>query len=237
MKMGSIKAEWIRINDKLANVSIRERAMMLVTLLVAFIFIWLQFVYTPLSKKKNDVIQNMQALDNKIVTTSDLMTQMQNRLTHNPNLALREKAQILQKQIASQRQRIEKRVQHLLQPEQMADVVKNMLGEFGHLKLLRIQNLPVEPFLESGKGVKGGSSGQKRQINTNTEEDDVQLYQHGLELEVKGRYFDIVHYLQRLEKVNGFSWEQLDYKVKKYPVAIVKIRIKTISLDEGWIGV
>ncbi len=54
---------------------------------------------------------------------------------------------------------------------------------------------------------------------------------------MRGTYFDVIHYLEQLEKVTGFSWEQLDYKVVGYPNAEVKIKLHTISLSEGWIGV
>lgn len=58
-----------------------------------------------------------------------------------------------------------------------------------------------------------------------------------MELVVDGRYFDVLEYIKRLEQLKGFNWQMLDYDVIDYPNARVTIRIRTLSLEEDWIGV
>jgi MSHA biogenesis protein MshJ len=64
------------------------------------------------------------------------------------------------------------------------------------------------------------------------------VYLHGLEMEFEGDYFSVLHYVHRLESLKWrFGWSSLAIRMEDYPVSKVRIRLETLSLTEGWIGV
>ena len=66
----------------------------------------------------------------------------------------------------------------------------------------------------------------------------VKIYRHGMRVEFKGRYFDIVKYLQSLEGLPWkVFWGEVSLETDEYPVSKVSLVIYTLSRYPGWIGV
>jgi len=64
------------------------------------------------------------------------------------------------------------------------------------------------------------------------------LFRHGLEIQMRGGFTRILHYLHATENLPWrLYWDTLEYKVETYPDAKIILRVYTLSVDEGWIGV
>ncbi|MCK7577902.1 MAG: hypothetical protein MZV65_20440 [Chromatiales bacterium] len=64
------------------------------------------------------------------------------------------------------------------------------------------------------------------------------VYRHGLRLQVKGRYPDIVRYLHTLENLSWrVMWGEVSLEATNFPATHATLTIYTLSLDQGWIGV
>ncbi len=67
-------------------------------------------------------------------------------------------------------------------------------------------------------------------------EQKVNLYKHGIRLQLEGGYFDVYQYLKALEALpRHFYWKQFDYQVKAYPGAVVEMEIYTLSTSKEFI--
>jgi MSHA biogenesis protein MshJ len=63
------------------------------------------------------------------------------------------------------------------------------------------------------------------------------LDRHPLRLVFRGSYFDVVDYLQTVERSPwALGWRSLDYRVVGYPLAEVTLELETLSRDARWIG-
>jgi len=63
-------------------------------------------------------------------------------------------------------------------------------------------------------------------------------YLHPVELVLRGRYLDILDYLQALEALHWrLYWKTLELDNSAYPIDRVRIEIGTISLDRAWLGI
>ena len=118
--------------------------------------------------------------------------------------------------------RLKSQMGDLIDPANMARVLEAILTRHTDLRLRRLENLPTRPLLagEDGNAPEAG------------------VYRHGLEMEFSGSYLSLLAYLKELDALPwNFYWDALELQVDEYPRAVITIRVHTLSLDEGWIGV
>ena len=73
--------------------------------------------------------------------------------------------------------------------------------------------------------------GENIVINSNFS--DVQLYRHGVTLEMQTDFPSLVSYLDRLETMNWkLYWKLLEYKVEDYPSGILTLEVYTLNTSE-----
>lgn len=100
----------------------------------------------------------------------------------------------------------------LIRPEEMAQVIHEVLAGDYRVKVAALTSHKPEMLQGSGHPA---------------------LYRHNLTLELSGDYFDIIRYLQALEKKHGMYWQSLHYQVDTYPHNRVIVEIFTISTEEA----
>jgi len=226
-----LKAKWEYLSEKLMAMSLRERAIILATGVVLMVFIWLQFVFMPIEDKQKTYRQSL-LKDAELVESHSLrMTELNALLMLNPNEPLQKEQLVLKQSLAKLGQRIEEQLSHLLAPEEMVDVMKQVLADYKGLRLLKARNLPVEPLNLATDSTSGS--------NTDSESDNpnAAVFAHGFEIQLRGDYFQALAFVQYLESMSGFFWHALDYRVDAYPKAHITIQLNTLSLEEDWIGV
>jgi MSHA biogenesis protein MshJ len=60
--------------------------------------------------------------------------------------------------------------------------------------------------------------------------DGAELYRHGVEITLKGSYFDLLQYLAELEKPPArFLWGEAELQVEKYPEVRLTVQLHTLS--------
>ncbi|MCU7958117.1 MAG: hypothetical protein KZQ67_16160 [gamma proteobacterium symbiont of Bathyaustriella thionipta] len=132
------------------------------------------------------------------------------------------------------------RLQGQVAPDNMANMLNDVLQNNQHLELIRIHNIPAQPLeRESGTTNKKTIKGKPQSSAGDSENQaSVGLFMHPLEIELSGRYLDIIHYLETLEQLEWkISWDQVTIDVLEYPNVKVKIRVHTFSLKDGWLSV
>ncbi|MCG8610592.1 MAG: hypothetical protein MI864_08650 [Pseudomonadales bacterium] len=220
--------------ERFSAISLRERIIVAVATLVVLLFVWAQFVFLPFEKaQKRLQTQARNTLDQQIALADEL-TLLQDKINQDPNIALRKQQRQLQRALLEQREQLEAKLEGLVAPDRMVDLLREVLSDFEGLKLMAINNLPAKPFLlAQDANVPESPSDTAADASEQT-----LLYQHEFEMTLEGSYFSALRYLQRLEEMNaGLTWSRLDYKVTRYPDASITVRVQTLSLDERWIGV
>jgi len=222
--------KWSELKDKTADLSLRERAILAIVLVVVVIFIWLETVYGKVETSQKQIERTKSELMLQSMTQADRFSELTTLLAHDPNEPLKQKQVELNEQLVSLREQIEFRLSHLIAPEKMADVMQSVLSDYKGLKLISARNLPVEPLLINDKR-------EKKQKTKHSEPQQAVIFAHGFEMVLSGSYFQTLEFLQRLEQMRGFYWQKLDYQVEKYPNAKITLHLNTLSLEEDWIGV
>lgn len=123
----------------------------------------------------------------------------------------------------------------LMDVERMRQVLHELL-QGSNLSLIAFRRLPPElAFSTSAQQAEGQADGgavPKAEIQ------GVSLYRHPVQIELEGRYVDMVRYLERLEASPWrLMWQGLDIETRDYPRARMRLTVYTLSLQEDWIGV
>ena len=223
--------KWAELKAKTAALSLRERTILLAAALVCVGFIWLQFFYLDFEKSLKQTQQEILTQQQLTVDQSDQLSLLMARLAHDPNAILLQEQEKLQTKLDTLKQEIEQRLSNLIEPELMADVMKNILSDYKGLQLLSVRNLPVIPLeikrTDKEKSVNEDAEAARQAV----------LFAHALQMEFEGDYFQTLAFLKRLEEMKGFYWTMLHYQVEDHPRAKIMLQLSTLSLEKGWIGV
>jgi len=132
----------------------------------------------------------------------------------------------------------------LIDAERMRQVLHDLL-QGSNLDLIALRRL--QPELAFGISTQGEESPQAEkdakqpppegEVSTNAMP-RLALYRHPVQIELEGRYADMVRYLERLEASPWrLMWKDLDIETIDYPKARMRLTVYTLSLQEDWIGV
>ncbi len=109
----------------------------------------------------------------------------------------------------------------LVPPERMAQILEKMLTQTSRVSLVKLQTLPVSHLIER-----------------NQTPDGPNVYKHGIEMTLQGRYLDLLDYLGRLEALPWqMFWAQAQMDAKDYPAVRITVTVFTLSLDKKWLVV
>ncbi|MFT3928981.1 MAG: type II secretion system protein GspM [Spongiibacteraceae bacterium] len=240
LKSFNFKPQWQQWEARFNALKPREQLLIMIAGVAIVLMLCDQLLWDPLTRsnkqQKTAIAESQQQLDQFKAAHAAINA----KLAEDPNAELQRNLEAVIERVAKQNEQLAKLTVDLIPPEEMANVLHTMISKRGNLQLLALRNEPVEPAFTPKADTEADNTNTTDTTTStqdNAERERVAIYRHGLTLELKGRYFDIVEYLQALENLQWhFYWEKLDYKVDKYPDAIVTLKVYTLSNRESWIG-
>jgi len=200
----------------------RERALVLVTLLALLLFAWNSLVSNPLSRKRRVTQNEITRVDSEILQLRAEKVEVEQRAKIDPDLTLRRQIEELRLAIAGLDHQLEERMIDLMSPQQMPELLQQMLKKQHGLKLVSLENLPPQKLLEPIEG----------------QDPPPELYRHALVMQMEGNYLNLLAYLKALEEMpHKVFWDILAVEVQDYPLMKVRLQLHTLSLSEDLIGV
>lgn len=223
----NIRQKLQRAMSQIDALSLRERAMVMLAAFMVMFLIWDWMLMGDVGSRSkrvsaeiDNVQERMQQLNQAIATSAQV------RGT-DPNVVLQNELLAMRARIAELDEILSAGSGSVIPPSEMAGVIEQVLRRQGRLKLVSAQSLPPRPLFETPLA---GAAGDGNGIGT--------VYRHGLELEVEGRYLDVLEYLRELESLDWqFFWETVALESGRYPSNRVRIRVYSLNLEEGWLGV
>ena len=221
--------------------NIRERVLIAGLVVAVIINLWLFLFYDHLTAAQQKLDQELASLKLKI-NTIDKQYNVLATVRHNdPNQDTNKRLVIAQQHIDKLDAQLQVKMKGLILPTQMAAILEQVLSQQTNLSFKRIQSLAAKPLL-----VKTPENNLEPAIPNNSDTQaidspafvDIGVYQHGIEMEFTGSYLDTLSYLKQLKQLPwNFYWDDVLFDVVKYPHSSVVIRVHTLSLKEGWLGV
>ena len=103
----------------------------------------------------------------------------------------------------------------------MAQILEKMLARTSRVQLVKLQTLPVSHLIEREKSDNGPN-----------------VYKHGIEMTLQGRYLDLLDYLRRMETLPWqMFWARAHMDANDYPDVRITVTVFTLSLDKHWLVV
>lgn len=222
-----MKEKWLQVQEKIDGLNQRERILILLTALVVLVMVLQTILLDPILAERDKAKRQIKQISNDLQTKNSEAILAQARLTVGVNRDKIRQRDQLKLELAELNKKIEESVVAMIPPRLMPEVLEKLLIESKGLKLLSLENKPVEAVITQGASTEGEVSA-----------DQQSLYNHGFVLRLSGDYLSAIRYFEKLSALPWrFHWDELSYKVDGYPDATIILEVHTVSMAEEWIGV
>lgn len=229
-----IRQYWEKLNITVNALSLRERALIFAAAAFLLIAALNSLLLDPLAAQQKrmsaQVVQQQEKIKEIDAQIEALLHAKRSRDTSPEHRRL---VQIRQ-QLAEGDAYIRARQDRLVPADRISGLLEQVLKKNGRLELVKLQTLPVTPFIEkSGSGQGGEPDTQAAPGNANK-----QIYKHGVQMTVRGSYADMIDYLTALERMPAqMMWGMAKLNVIKYPTAELTFTVYTLSLEKTWLRI
>ncbi|MDY6943282.1 MAG: hypothetical protein SVU69_09755 [Pseudomonadota bacterium] len=210
--------------------TVRERVVIMLTLLGVLWIGWDALLMQPLSASVNDQQARIEALYEEIEQAEQSAQRILVASHGDPDSDTRSSLQAAQGEKEELDRLLAQFTERLISPIEAARALEAVLEQHQSLRLIRLESLKAVPLLpdENDPPAESGDEGQQTP----------QVFRHGVAIELEGGYLATLAYLRALEALPWrFLWSQISLDVTAYPKATVRIVVQTLGLEEGWIGV
>ncbi len=233
MEFGDLKSQYQQYADRLDALSLRERGIVFIAILGALYFIAVNLMFTPLQKEKDKLQGQVQTKREQIQIMEVQLQGLLSGGSHDPDAAKREKFNTLQQTLKDMDAALAKATTGLVSPKEMAPLVEKILMSNRGLKVMKVESLVAAPLLESAAP---HAATEQPHRAKRVADAGLNVYKHGLRIELSGSYPDLLRYLRALEGLPWkVFWGQVSLQTDKYPVSHMSLVIYTLSTQEGWV--
>lgn len=218
------------ITQYLHSLSLRERVLFLLIVCALIFFIGDALLLSrydkplkTLKKQQADIVLEQRTIDTQIKLSTIKLAEAKSLHTQ-AKQAVADTESLLQQRTLQ----IENKLNKLVPPTQITELLRNILASDDGLKVLSVKNEPV-------KDITINIAASDNPANSDSEE--TLLYEHAATIKLFGSYQQLYDYLTALENTGWeLFWDTLHYKVVNYPNAEITLRVMTVSTDKHWIG-
>lgn len=232
-----MKQWWEKVSLKVGTMSMRERALVFVTLLVLAGAVLNTLLLEPIAARQK-------MLRSQLAQKQELLAALQKQIaliveakSPDTNSPQRIRLNQIKQELAEGNAYLQSSRDKLVLPENMADHLRQLLQRDTHLQLVSLQTLPVTPLIEQAQetGTEQDSAAQTAAISAMQ---DKQVFKHGVQLTLRGNYLELLQYVKALENLpQQMFWARAELSVVKYPTAELTLTLYTLSLDKTWLKV
>ncbi|WP_347330952.1 hypothetical protein [Marinimicrobium locisalis] len=222
--MADWQQRWQQWSERIEAYSLRERALLLLCVIAVIVGVWQWFFELPQAQTREQLMQQQQTLAKD---QQAQQAQVQALMSSGQDTGVTKELATLQAQRESLDESLASLSQGLISADQLPEILQEVLVSTTELRLRRVRTLPVEELPLKAT-----------EADAQTEVRETGVYRHSVELEVSGDYYETLAFLRRLEALPWrFYWDRLDYEVVDYPQGEIRLRVYTLSAEEGLLGV
>lgn len=237
--------QWQEGSEKFLKLTIREQYLILLTGLVAILFIIFYLFIDPKLASNTSASKKIAQLSSSNQSAKVLVLELQAGLQQDPNKDIREKISQYDAKLTKIDTQLLTLTSDLISPIQMRYALLDLLKLKDTVTLLSFELLGAEPLLsklesstESKSGIKTAAESSKSKVQSDEKTVGINLYRHGIKIKLSGRYFDLRDYLAQLEKLPWkFFWQDFNFKLTEYPNSELEIEMYSLGTKKEFVGV
>jgi MSHA biogenesis protein MshJ len=228
-----------QFEDWVNALSVRERLLVIIGVIAVVFLLWDKVLLSPLEVKAKQLEDGVKRQQQNLEKVRVQQQQILDRAGKDPNKGILKQIDAINEAIEELDETLRGMTVDLIDPQQMAIVLEEVLTRRTDLKLVRVEALPPESLGQQILDDASEATQQDTATNADIAADVVPgVYKHTLEIEFVGSYLSTLDYMKELESLQRrFYWGSVNFEVKEYPNAQVVIRVNTLSLNDAWIGV
>lgn len=232
--MNKTLAAWLQKFDAL---SMRERLMVAAAAFAATFFLVDALLLGSWSRQNAGLKATLAEQRAGFEQVAAQLKELQARVSGHPDEQARARVREIEQKIAAIDASLQAASKQLVQPERMAILLEDLLKRNRRLQLVKMATLPAEELLgrEQAGGVPPaserapGAAGQSGSQN---------IFKHGVELTLRGNYFDMLDYLAQIEALPWqMYWGRLKLEAREYNRPVLTLTLYTLSLDKAWLTI
>lgn len=222
--------QWaIRWAERIDAMTLRERAIVFSASALVLLFLFFALVANPMNDRMRGMTRDLQR---KVADTRTLQEQVQAAISapdDDPDAPRRAQIAELKARIVEADARLAEHQRGMVPPERIPNLLEEMLRRDRRLELVALRSLPaVELFTDQSSASEP----------TQPARSAIRVYRHGVELTVSGGYFELMRYLDGLERLPyRMFWKDIDVAATAYPRITMKLTVYTLSFERNWVVV
>ena len=234
-----LQQKWALLADKINARNTRERALIAVSCWAIIYLVWDFAFFQPLNKQKEALQQRFEATNQTLVQLDAQQQVFVRALSSDPNAGRRREIVALKESITVLDNEINRLSDGLIPAPKLPQLLHDVLRANNNLKLVSMRTQPAELFWlpyhkQHAESLPEEDSEEFLAALARTEP---KIFKHAVKLALEGSYFDVMLYLDAVEKLEWkVYWDVLDYKVENYPAARVELNVYTLSTEKGVFG-
>jgi len=223
---------WEKISAKVDAMSMRERTLIFAAFAVLVLSLINMLLLQPLSARQKALRSQMLQQQQKMTEVQSQIATVVQENSPDSNSPQRNQLKQIRQEIAEGKAFLNSNREKLVQPEKMAEHLRQLLSRNSRLQLVALQTLPVTPLLDQP------NARRAEQTPVAQATLDAQVYKHGVQLTLRGNYLDLLQYLSALEGLpQQMYWARVQMSVVQYPTAEITLILYTLSMDKTWLQV
>jgi MSHA biogenesis protein MshJ len=227
-----MRQQFTKLTERVDRLSLRERLFLFGAGLVILAGLWEAALAGPLEARQKLASQKVAALQDRLQGLDASVNAAAAGLSEGMPGQL-EQLRALRERVAAGDEEMRVFTTDLVDPGEMRLVLEELLRRQSGLRLVSATNLPARPLVEPEDEPPVVAA-----VSTASPSDAPRLYRHTLVLTLRGSYLDCLAYLQTVERLPWhIYWGRLEFKADDYPQNDIVLELRTLSLDEEWIGV
>lgn len=228
-----MKQQFVKIIQNVDRLNLRERLFLFAAGLFVVGGLWEAVLAAPLAARERIANEKVTVLEGRLQQLDTSLTATAAGMSEGvPNQIDRLRA--LRERVVAGDEEMRVFTTDLVDPAQMRLVLEELLRRQDGLELVSAVNRAAQPLVEEEEP----AFGEPATTAATPRSDTPKLYRHSLVLTLRGSYLDCLRYLEAVEHLPWhIYWSRLEFSADTYPVNDVVIELKTLSLDEEWIGV
>lgn len=202
--------------------SLREKVLLVGILLGVLMLLLARLVWEPQWLARQQSLEKLHAMASDLIALQAESNALTLAIARDVDEEVRRDNERLRAAISVQQKLLAAGMQRLVTPEEMVQILADLLTENPGLQLTVVKKLPAERTVQGMEAA----------------EASVALFNHRVQIGFKGNFFDTLRYIWRVEEsMPRLRWSKMDYRVADYPVADVLLEFETLAIDERWLGI
>lgn len=215
MKKAKQVSLWRKLRLVIDSLSLRERRLLAIVSSVVTFTILINVLWLPTYKRYIKIEGENNDYANQISASIESIELLKVQAKQDVNQPYKKKLANLENTLNRQDEELAKLTAILIKPENMNQVFRELLSE-SKLKVIKLNNYPAVRIKD--KDIK---------------ENKHSLFQHFLNIELKGDYLSLLSFIQNIESQKWqLHWNNIEFEIEDYPYGKAIINVHTLSTSK-----